>query len=131
MNWRGLSMILTKEKFDNIVKCFYAYYSIDNITKISKENEDKYSDDEIKLLNMTAYGFFKHNVIKKMRSYISKDYRFVKIYVNSLFIDLNKISDTKQRLAFELRNVVLDQLILLIDGEFETNEKKDIKNKEV
>jgi hypothetical protein len=124
-------MILTRKKYDNIVKCFYAYYSIDNITKISKENEDKYSNDEIKLLNITAYGFFKRNIIKKMCAFIGKDYRFCKIYVKNMFIDLNKISDTKQRLAFELRNVVLDQLILIIDGEFEVNDKENIENKEV
>jgi hypothetical protein len=124
-------MILTREKFDNIVKCFYAYYSIDNITKISKENEDKYSDNEIKLLEMMANGYFKRYVLKRMRTYISKDYRFCKIFVKTLFIDLSNVSDAKQRMAFEVRNVVLDQLILIIDGEFEVNDEKDIDNKEV
>lgn len=124
-------MILTKERFDNIVDCFNRYYSIENITKISKENEDKYSDNEFKLLEIMANGYFKRYVLKKMRTYIGKDYRFCKIFIKTLFVDLSNVSDAKKRMAFEVGNIVLDQLILFIDGEFEVNDKKNIENKEV
>ena len=112
-------VLFNRAKFNTVEKLYYAYFKLDNIRNISKSNGDKYNEVEMRLLETTAAGFYKSFVGKKLKTYIGFNYKIVISLIRNMKINLNGVEDSKQRMAFELRNICLDQLSLFVLAEFE------------
>ena len=113
----------TKEHYEQMIRDVKTYYSKDNIKKICDDRGDKYSSDEQTILHNVANDFLDSYICKRIKKYINYDYRMIISHLKTMRVDLNNVVEEKQRLAYQVRNVVLDQVILFVAGAFDGNKE--------
>lgn len=116
----------TTEHYNNIVWDVKIYYSKDNIKTLCKDNKQPYTEQEQTILHNVATDFLNGYICKRIKKYINFDYRIIISFLKTMRIDITNISDDKQRMAYEVRNIVLEQVILFVKGEFD-NGSKEVK----